>query len=77
MFWAWRAASGVDDSGVTRYSFAGAGYLPCGLLAGLERSFVFLLCIGVLSSLLGCMPGVANAHVSSNHSLARLKSGTE
>ena len=49
MFWAWHGASGVDDSGGTRYSFAGAGGLPCGLLAKLERSFVFPLCIGVLS----------------------------
>ena len=57
MFWAWHGASGVDDSGVTKYSFAGAGGLPYGLLAELERSFVFPLCIGVLSSLLGCMPG--------------------
>ena len=31
--------------------------LPCGLLAELERSFVFPLCIGILFSLLGCMPG--------------------
>ena len=53
MFWAWHGAFGVDDSGVTRYSFAGAGGLPCGLLAELERSFVFPLCIGVLSSLPG------------------------
>ena len=57
MFWAWRGAPGVDDSCVTTYSFAGAGGLPCGLLAGLERSFVFPLCIDVLSPLLGCMPG--------------------
>ena len=65
MFWAWRGASGVDDSGIPllvlaflcRYSFAGAGGLHCGLLAGVERSFVFSLCIGVLSFLLGCMPG--------------------
>ena len=57
MFWAWHGASGLDDSGVTRYSFAGAGGLPCGLLAELERSFVFPLCIGVLFSLLGCIIG--------------------
>ena len=57
MFLAWHGGSGVDDSGVKRYSFAGAGGLPCGLLAEHERSFVFPLCIGVLSSLLGCMPG--------------------
>ena len=25
MFWAWRGALGVDDSGITRSSFAGAG----------------------------------------------------
>ena len=30
MFWAWHGASGVDDSGVTRYSFAGAGVCPVG-----------------------------------------------
>ena len=57
MLWAWRGASRVDDSGVTRYSFAGAGDLPCGLLAGLERSFVFPFGVGVLSPLLGCTPG--------------------
>ena len=57
MFWAWHGASGVDDSVATRYSFPGAGGLPCGLLAELERHFVFPLCIGVLSSLLGCIPG--------------------
>ena len=57
MFWACRGAPGVDDSGITRASFAGAGGLSCGLLAGLGISFVFPLCIGVLSPLLGCMPG--------------------
>ena len=31
---------GVDDSGITMSSFAGAGGLPCGLLAGLWISFV-------------------------------------
>ena len=57
MFWAWRGAPGVDDSGITTSSFADAGGLPCELLAGFGISFVFPLCIGVLFSLLGCMPG--------------------
>ena len=30
VFWAWHGASGVDDSGITRYSFAGAGVCPVG-----------------------------------------------
>ena len=50
-------APGVDDSGITRSSFAGAEGLPCGLLAGLGISFMFPFCISVLSPLLGCMPG--------------------
>ena len=57
MFRAWRGAPGVDDAGITRSSFAGAGGLPCGLLVVLGMSFVFPLCIGVPSTLLGCMPG--------------------
>ena len=77
MFWAWRGASGVDDSGVTRYPFAGAVGLPCGLLAGLERSFVFPLCIGVLSLCWAACLRVANADVGNNHSPAGLKSGAE
>ena len=52
------------------YSFAGAGGLPCGLLAILERSFVFPLCIGVLSLCWAACLGVADADVGSNHSLA-------
>ena len=38
---------------------------------------MFPLCICVLFSLLGCMPGVADADMGSNLSLARLKLGAE
>ena len=62
---------------MTKYSFAGAGGLPCELLAGLDRSFMFPLCIGVLFSRWAACLGVANADVGSNHSLAGLKSGAE
>ena len=51
MFWACHGAPVVDDSAITRSSFAGAFLLV--LLAGLGISFVFPLCIGVRSSLLG------------------------
>ena len=56
MFWAWLGALGVDDSGITRTSFDGAGGLLCGLLAGLGISFVFPFAL-VCFPLLGCKPG--------------------
>ena len=37
VFWSWRGSSWVDDS--VRFSFAGAGGLPCGVLDGLGISF--------------------------------------
>ena len=74
MFWAWPEARGVDDSGITRFSFAGAGGLPCELLAGFGTSFVFPLCFGVFSPLLGCMSGVADGGVGYTRSHAGLKS---
>ena len=43
MCWAWRGACGVNSSGITRFSFAGAGSLPCGLLTGFQTSFVHAL----------------------------------
>ena len=57
MFWNWSGAPGAHNSDITRSSFNGAGGLHCGLLDGLGISFVFPLCISVLSPLLGCMPG--------------------
>ena len=66
MFWAWHEAPGVDDSGITRFSFAGAGGLPCGLLARLGISFVFPLCMWC-SFPSACM-GVADGGVGYIHS---------
>ena len=76
MFWAWRGAPGVNDSRITGSSFAGAGGLACGLLAGLG---IYLLCfLCALVSFLLCWAAclqVADGDVSYNHSLAGLKSG--
>ena len=52
MFCAWRGACGVNGSGITRFSFAGAGSLPCGLLTAFQTSFVHPLFFGVLSPLM-------------------------
>ena len=75
VFWAWRGAPEVDDSGITRSYFAGA--LPCGLLAGLAISFVFPLCIGVPSLCWAACLGLADGGVGHIHSLAGLKSEVE
>ena len=77
VFWPWRGAPGVDDSDITRSSFAGAGGLPCGLLAGLGISFLFPLCIGVFPLCWASCLGVADGNVGYSHSLAGLKSEAE
>ena len=77
MFWAWRRAPWVDDSGTTRSSFAGAGGLPYGLLDSLGISFVFTLCIGVLSLCWAACLGVSDGDVGYNYSLAGLRSRAE
>ena len=75
MFWAWCGAPGADDSSITRSSFAGAGGLPCGLLAGYLLCFLCAL-VSFLFCWAACL-GVSDGDVGYNHSLAGLKSGAE
>ena len=73
MFWAWHGASGVDDSGVTRYSFAGAGVCPVGSWLSLRDLLCFLCALVSFSLCWAACLGVADADMDSNLSLARLK----
>ena len=79
VFLAWWGAPGIDYSGITMSSFAGAGGLVC--LVGSQLGFGYLLCfLCALVSFPLCWPaclGVTDGEMDYNHSLAGLKSGAE
>ena len=57
MSWAWCGVPGVDDSGITRSSFAGAGGVSLWALSWAWDIFCVSFVHLCLSPLLGCMTG--------------------